>query len=122
MAEPLAGEMPAKGRIYVGNPSNPSPMSLLCAPSGVAERASRSAIVRARLIWTLEPFQRARGFPRGRGKQHPGRVRSPFNFGVRARSDWIKPIGCVEGGDGKIRGRERERGRLSHLWHEKLTL
>ena len=29
-------------------------------------------------------------FSARRGKQHPGRVRSPFNFGIRAESDPIR--------------------------------
>ncbi len=39
--------------------------------------AARTAVVRAGLARTLEPFRCVRCFPRGRGKPHPWRVCSP---------------------------------------------
>jgi prepilin-type N-terminal cleavage/methylation domain-containing protein/prepilin-type processing-associated H-X9-DG protein len=48
-------------------------------PSGAAGRASRPAGWRAATSAGLETVSCARCFPRGRGKPHAGRGRSPFN-------------------------------------------
>ena len=53
------------------------PRVWLAAPRG--QRIARDAYLNARTISVLP------GFPRGRGKQHPRRARSPFRFGIRAK-------------------------------------
>jgi len=65
------------------------------APS-VAGCAARPAQLRSILVPSLESFPCARSFPRGRGKPHARRVRSPFQF-RRVKPVWftatVRPIG-----------------------------
>ena len=65
-------------------------------PTGDAGRALAASIWRVKLKRTLETFQCARAFPRGRGKLRPGRARSRFYFGIRvhvrgSRTTNVKP-------------------------------
>jgi hypothetical protein len=54
-------------------------------PPRVWRNAPRVPLLRVSLTRTLGTFRCARRFPRRRGKQHPGRVRSPFSFGARLK-------------------------------------
>ena len=66
-------------------------------PSGVAGRAARPASLRADAAKTFGTFSCVRGFPRGRGKPHAGRVRSPSHFEVRVQTNTPKTVATTPG-------------------------
>ena len=65
------------------------------SPSGVAGRALAASLRHASEVSRCGKISHVRSFPRGRGKQRPGRARSQFLFGVRAKralGNWMPPL------------------------------